>query len=739
KDGGPLYVEYTTSDRSGRDIFVIVGSKGRIESIYIMLITSNTRLKIWAILRVLYLSAYVCAQDADGPQDGGPYQGKYIGKMNSYHHQVSGEIYAVDDTTFLLTNFNYDGNGADTFFWAGASNRPGPLGFIVPNENGRTNILGRYYNREFTLKLPDGKKITEIKWLAVYDLSSQATAMCFLNTFGDIYIPDEFEPPSTQRISQLSGKAHGVTSGPIQVLDAKTLLLPEFSYDGGGRRAFFWIGVGPQPSSKGFKVPDEYGYLDPIRPYLRENVKLELPGELTIFDIDWFSIFDLETKENYGSVAVPDGLNVPPSLVKIVPHKITLPNCVQLHKEYRVSWEVFGPQITIELAAQVGENEYMAFGISGSPTSAQMIGADVAVAYIHGHLGYAKDYNITAKSPCIKVLGQYKGVCKDELLGGLDDNQLHNAVRQDGINTITYRRTLIPTSDPGDKEIPSEGNVQLIWALGLLNEDKEPSFHDLYPRGSLSVNLGRKEAESNCFAFTRTQTTEPLEPWEIPHILDRNIRTFKATLGPSGGKRGYQGMTGMATPGFSWYINGYLAPELYLRRGLTYAFDVRGGNDPHSPDAYHPMIITDEPHGGIDRYHSIGNSKRKPPRVIAGVQFSTRGQARPTAAGPLCLARHSTERDRRVDDEFADFKKFNRSLIYKCDKVKDPVYLEITPNSSWPDTVYYNSFTHSNVGWKIHIVDSFASATAIGGAIQTQCSISWPFIFVLYMSYNFIF
>lgn len=34
------------------------------------------------------------------------------------------------------------------------------------------------------------------------------------------------------------------------------------------------------------------------------------------------------------------------------------------------------------------------------------------------------------------------------------------------------------------------------------------------------------------------------EPWEPNLILDRTTRTFTATLGPSGGKRGYQGLTG---------------------------------------------------------------------------------------------------------------------------------------------------------------------------------------------------
>lgn len=49
---------------------------------------------------------------------------------------MSGNVYAVDDNTFLVVKFNYDGNGIDTFFWSGASNRPGPQGFIVPDEFG---------------------------------------------------------------------------------------------------------------------------------------------------------------------------------------------------------------------------------------------------------------------------------------------------------------------------------------------------------------------------------------------------------------------------------------------------------------------------------------------------------------------------------------------------------------------------------------------------------------------------
>lgn len=135
---------------------------------------------------------------------------------------------------------------------------------------------------------------------------------------------------------------------------------------------------------------------------------------------------------------------------------------------------------------------------------------------------------------------------------------------------------------------------------------------------------------------------------------------------------------------------------------------MRGGNNPHSPEYYHPLVITDEPRGGFDRLTEV---KQNEIRVLAGVEFTRRGRPKPTAAGPLCLGRHPDALDRRLDDRFATFKKFNRSLHWTCEP-GDPAILEITPNASWPDVVYYNSFTHANMGWKIHIVDSYSKKSS---------------------------
>jgi hypothetical protein len=244
----------------------------------------------------------------------------------------------------------------------------------------------------------------------------------------------------------------------------------------------------------------------------------------------------------------------------------------------------------------------------------------------------------------------------------------------------------------------------VVWALGKLDSTKEPSFHTTYPKRDLSLHFNTSNTVNDCFSFTVSPPKQEVELWDRPRIFDKGLRVFNASIGPSAGKKGYAGITKHVTNSLSWYINGLLAPELFLRRGLTYAFKVRGGNNPHSTEHYHPLIITDEPIGGFDR---LSDSKQKEIRVLAGVEFSRRGKPKPTTAGPLCLLKYPQNYDRRLDDNFMTYRKFHLNLVSECDN-SEGATLEITPNSSWPDVVYYNSFTQRNMGWKIHIIDSFS-------------------------------
>lgn len=61
---------------------------------------------------------------------------------------------------------------------------------------------------------------------------------------------------------------------------------------------------------------------------------------------------------------------------------------------------------------------------------------------------------------------------------------------------------LVIAADPGDKEYPTDRPVYVVWALGRLNENKEPNFHDVYPKSDLKLELVRKEPENTCMDFT---------------------------------------------------------------------------------------------------------------------------------------------------------------------------------------------------------------------------------------------
>jgi len=658
---------------------------------------------------VALLGVQVGAQFDDEEEE--KYYGQKLGKINSFHHQVSGDVYAVDMWTILIRNFVYDGNGRDTFFWAGSSNQPGQKGFIVPDKNGKTNVLDRYLNEEFTINLPDNKQIVEIKWFSVYDISSQ-------DNYGDIYIPEGFEPPGYQALTDMGGKSNGVRSLPVIVMDSKSVKLPGFHYDGLGGDVYFFAGEGPQPSSKGYIIPDELGYLSPIRRYEEEDVILQLPGEITVFNIDWIAVYNIEQKKNLGHVIIPEGLNIPPALVEVISHKSGLPNCVMLHKNLMVSWEAFPPQLTMQLAGYIGKDEYMAFGVSGKQGESVMTGGDVAVAYMDQYLGHVDDYNLTAKSVCHTVLGQEGGACRDSRLGGQDSNQLMSAEQINGVTAITYRKTFSTLGDLGDIEISSEGPTSVIWAMGKLSErahrDMEPSFHHTYSREhvALEFGVGRSEPYQDCFAFT-SDRGDHVTPWRIPPIFDPTKRSFTARLGPSGGKRGYSGRKGNPpSSSLVWFVEGLMAPDLYMRRGLTYTFKVEGGSNPRSAEFYHPLIVTDEPVGG---YLRLTKKQKEKVRVLAGIEFTYRGIARPMAAGRLCRWKHKEEADRRQDDELNSFERFRNSLDLKCDEGEAAI-LELTPNVTWPDVVYYHSYTTPHMGWKIHIVDSFSKRPSFGAA-----------------------
>jgi len=104
---------------------------------------------------------------------------KELGTFVNIWHDIAGTVHKVDDTTLLIKNFNYDGQGPDAFFLAGTSGIPSKKGEVVipyPNKDKTYNyldtdipILGRFTgNKDVELKLPKGWKVDDLKWLSVW-------------------------------------------------------------------------------------------------------------------------------------------------------------------------------------------------------------------------------------------------------------------------------------------------------------------------------------------------------------------------------------------------------------------------------------------------------------------------------------------------------------------------------------------------------------------------------------------
>ncbi|XP_026674195.1 protein Skeletor, isoforms B/C isoform X4 [Ceratina calcarata] len=669
------------------------------------------------------------------------YYGKLIGKLSELHHGVSGEVYAVDGRTLFIKDFTYDGEAPTAYFYVGTSKTPNGNGIRLRDERGSADTLKRYPKKDITLTLPDGKTLSNVKWFAVW---------CdeYSVNFGDVRIPRGFDFPKPQKLAALSG-VHGVSSEPIVAVDAQTLLIPNFSYDGEAPDAKFWVGAGPSPSPQGIRVPDENGRVQPLRRYDRKTIVLTLPGDLTIHQIGHFGVWCEAFTVDFGHVQIPQSLNVPPSLKMLGVSPQSKLNCEVLEDKlaFEVRWAVAGDSIVGQLVAKLDEGQYMAFGLSANPERSLMVNGDVVVAWVDKETlqGYAVDYFLDAKSQC----SGGRGSCPDtRIKESTNSIRLLNAALVDGYSIVTYQRPL-RASDELDHQILTNGSQAIIWAIGPLNERQEVSFHSDYLKTDRFIDFGRPPVWNcpvpdhehsqilpdpdkgsstqvfrrnpnrmrntmNEFNFSKQQLvviTKPQRPatpapvskngaWEIPPIQcdEPEDGVLYAQMGPTGGKHGYPAITGHVGWGISWYINGLLIPEINVVRGKTYTFYVEGGDNPDVPARYHPFYITDDPVGGYQ--HKTPEEKAKV-KIFAGAQRQ-RGVYRPTGVGRLC---NWVPDQSKPSDEFSSFGAYQRTLTLECDN-GDPGIVQWTPDKNTPDTVYYQCFTHRYLGWKINVHDS---------------------------------
>ncbi|RWS24858.1 Protein Skeletor:-like isoforms D/E [Leptotrombidium deliense] len=634
------------------------------------------------------------------------YKGKYLGTFPAGSvHRVTGKVYAISDDMLYIEGFSYDGSAPDAFFWAGTTPQPSTNGFIIPDSLGRQIRLQAYNNQNLILKMPGGRKIKDVKWISIW---------CRLYTvdFGHIKIPDNFDAPKEVNLGRLPNFAHGVSASSVIVKDAKTIQINGLYYDGSAPDAFFLVGKGNKPHGAGIKVPDENGSLNKIHGYRGHDITLRLPGDLTVADIDWFSLYCITYAENFGHVKIPNNIKdkLPADLQELASTVIVFPNCETIFKDlFQVSWEVREPEIYIQLEARIEADQYISFGLSGSHEKAQMVGADVAVAYFDSRLNRAivQDYILTAKAQCNPQSNS--GACPDyKVNGGQENLQLVSWSHLNGFLNVVYKRQLDTGEDNGDQRIVPEMMATVIAAIGQLNSRKEAAYHSIkYTKSTdvpIRIAFSRPQASRNCDAIMAAASTSPTssgvsQGWKQAVI--RGETTFRAQIGPTGGSHGYTAITGIQSWGIAWWINGHLIPEIHVERGKDYTFIVEGGDNPAIQASYHPLYITNNKEGGGAQFPDSLNTENH--KIYAGVVVRNGSYDPSPGSGRYCEWKHASGIDRA--EEVSSFEEYKRTLSLTCSE-GIPGRFVWRPDENTPDIVYYQvCYTHRNLGWKI-IVDS---------------------------------
>lgn len=346
---------------------------------------------------------------------------------------------------------------------------------------------------------------------------------------------------------------------------------------------------------------------------------------------------------------------------------------------------------------------YMAFGLSGDPDRPKMIDSDVTVVWYDQYDKRAKvvDYFITAKSQCAPQ--SQSGACPDlRLSGGREDSQLLSWNYADGILKVAYRRPLT-TGDSADKTFYVDSPITTVAAIGHLNSRREAAYHSIaFTRSHdthTKIFFNRVLPVRNCRPFINETDLmkEYLRaaPDAWPQSVIENEHIFRAQIGPAGGSRGYTAITGEQSWGIAWWINGLLIPEIHVRRGQNYTFIVEGGNDPSRQARYHPLYITNNREGGGGQEPALLRSPNH--QVYAGIDFRSGFPDPSPGTGRYCEWKHKTV---DVAEMVSSVEEYKRTLYLDCEEGQFGLFTW-TPDDNTPDVVYYQCFTHRNLGWKI--------------------------------------
>ncbi|CAD5222469.1 unnamed protein product [Bursaphelenchus xylophilus] len=177
---------------------------------------------------------------------------------------------------------------------------------IIPLD--KTLALPEIHQKQVFFAIQNGAKLSDYHWFGLYDHCEQRH-LKLVSLRG-------VDPPREERIMPLSGWSNGISSYRVHILNCNTILIPGFTFEPGtdARNSFFVAGIGdfPDQIEKQVKIsivgeqPNK-----PLRRYENEDVLLRLPHTYRTFDIDFISVYNMDTQKSMAHVIIPS-LLVPP-------------------------------------------------------------------------------------------------------------------------------------------------------------------------------------------------------------------------------------------------------------------------------------------------------------------------------------------------------------------------------------------------------------------------------------------
>lgn len=246
------------------------------------------------------------------------------------------------------------------------------------------------------------------------------------------------------------------------------------------------------------------------------------------------------------------------------------------------------------------------------------------------------------------------------------------------------------------KDFPKrrDGQLTTLELMPELGTFVEPFFPKRPPPGAVPPpGMGPPQPPPGPATHPPTPSDEN---WTVPssgcNTTDNTV--FYLQIGPAAARHGNQGL---GQYGQAWYVNGDVAPDLYLVRGQKYTFIVEGGLGTDQDGTIHPFYLTSDNEGG---YGTKSDYEAKMEEVYGGMSLDRDGLPAPSIMGRLCQWK-----SHRAPATYATYEDFKDDLKVDCQETGNPGVLRFKADYEMPGLMYYQSFSEKFLGGKIHLLD----------------------------------